>query len=157
MRIIPMAVRLVLALAGPALAASTSAKMTGQEQNASGPLPAIIVAAATATTQQARHARGSPSGACGPRHARAGRETMVELLAGRPHALRERNDNGRLSRKWKSHDRRRAHQRMHLQVHDILPFQVAFHSSSPPAPPMSARSLCVAASSICIESSKTTR
>jgi hypothetical protein len=37
MRIIPMAVALGLALAGPALAASTSAKMTGQEQNASGP------------------------------------------------------------------------------------------------------------------------
>ena len=36
MRIIPIAVALSLALAGPAIAASTSAKMTGQEQNASG-------------------------------------------------------------------------------------------------------------------------
>ena len=36
-RIIPMAVALSLALAGPALAANTSAKMTGQDQNASGP------------------------------------------------------------------------------------------------------------------------
>lgn len=37
MRFAAMAVALGLALAGPALAASTSAKMTGQDQNASGP------------------------------------------------------------------------------------------------------------------------
>ena len=37
MRIIPMAVVFVVALAGPALAASTSAKMTGHDQNATGP------------------------------------------------------------------------------------------------------------------------
>ena len=37
MRIAPMAVALVVAIAGPALAASTSAKMTGHDQNATGP------------------------------------------------------------------------------------------------------------------------
>jgi hypothetical protein len=37
MRIIPISVALFMALAGPALAASTSAKMTGQDQNATGP------------------------------------------------------------------------------------------------------------------------
>ncbi len=37
MRIFPISVALVVALAGPALAASTSAKMTGQDQNSSGP------------------------------------------------------------------------------------------------------------------------
>ncbi len=38
MRIFPIAVALGVALAGPALAASsTSAKMTGQDQNATGP------------------------------------------------------------------------------------------------------------------------
>jgi hypothetical protein len=37
MQIILIAVALSLTLAGPALAASTSAKMTGQDQNASGP------------------------------------------------------------------------------------------------------------------------
>jgi hypothetical protein len=37
MRIIPIVVVLIVSFAGPALAASTSAKMTGQEQNATGP------------------------------------------------------------------------------------------------------------------------
>ena len=37
MRIIPIAVILILTFAVPALAASTSAKMTGQDQNATGP------------------------------------------------------------------------------------------------------------------------
>lgn len=36
MRILPISVALVVALAGPALAASTSAKMTGQDQNSTG-------------------------------------------------------------------------------------------------------------------------
>jgi hypothetical protein len=37
MRIFPIAIALGLVLAGPALAASKSAKMTGQDQNATGP------------------------------------------------------------------------------------------------------------------------
>ncbi len=37
MRIFPIAIALRLIIAGPALAASKSAKMTGQDQNASGP------------------------------------------------------------------------------------------------------------------------
>ncbi len=37
MRILPISIALVLALAAPALAASSSAKMTGQDQNATGP------------------------------------------------------------------------------------------------------------------------
>jgi hypothetical protein len=37
MRLIQISVALVLAMAGPALAASTSAKMTGQDQNPTGP------------------------------------------------------------------------------------------------------------------------
>jgi hypothetical protein len=37
MRIIQITIALIMAFAGPALAASTSAKMTGQDQNATGP------------------------------------------------------------------------------------------------------------------------
>ncbi len=39
MRIFPIAIALGLALTGPALAASKSAKMTGQDQNATEPAP----------------------------------------------------------------------------------------------------------------------